>query len=61
MMDMFEKFIYRTDETAEKIKSALASSPGRYEAVPVDVLMESNIDIQSTEAWTAPVKIKGSF
>lgn len=60
-MDMLEKFIYPTDETAEKIKSALTSSPGHYEAVPVDLLMESNIDIQSTQAQTAPVKIKGSL
>jgi hypothetical protein len=61
MMDMLEKFVYRTDETAEKIKSALTSSPGLYEAVPVDLLMESNFDMEATQAQTAAVKIKGSL
>jgi hypothetical protein len=61
MMDMLEKFIYPTDETAEKIKSAMTSSAGHYEAVPVNILMDSNVDIQSTQAQTTPVKIKGSL
>jgi hypothetical protein len=53
--------MYPTDETAEKIKSALTSSPGQYEAVPVKLLMDSNVDIQSTQSQTAPIKIKGSL
>jgi hypothetical protein len=61
MMDMLEKYMYRTDETAEKIKSALTSSPGLYEAVPVDLQMESSFDIQATQEGAAPVKIKGSL
>lgn len=60
-MDMLEKFIYPTDETAEKIKSAMTSSPGHYEAVRVNLLMDSNVDIQSTQAQTASVMIKGSL
>ncbi|PNF39371.1 hypothetical protein B7P43_G13654 [Cryptotermes secundus] len=58
MMDMLEKFIYPTDETAEKIKSAMTSSPGHYEAVRVNLLMDSNVDIQSAQAQTASVMIK---
>lgn len=60
-MEMLEKFIYPTDETAEKIKSALTSSAGHYEAVHVNLLMDSNADIQSTQAQTTPVKAKGSL
>lgn len=60
-MDMLEKLIHPTDETAENIKSALTSSPGEYEAVPVDLLIDSNVDVQPIPAEKATVKIKGSL
>ncbi|XP_021920669.1 AP-4 complex accessory subunit Tepsin-like isoform X2 [Zootermopsis nevadensis] len=58
MIDMLEKLMHPTDETAEKIKSALTSSPGEYEAVPVDLMTDSDVDIQPAEAQKATVKIK---
>jgi hypothetical protein len=61
MIDMLEKLMHPTDETAEKIKSALTSSPGEYEAVPVDLMIDSDVDIQPTQAQKATVKIKGSL
>lgn len=61
MIDMLEKLMHPTDETAEKIKSALTSSPGEYEAVPVDLMTDSDVDIQPAEAQKATVKIKGSL
>ncbi|KAJ9578693.1 hypothetical protein L9F63_005055, partial [Diploptera punctata] len=36
MIDVLEKLMLPTDDTAEKIKSALSSSPGDYEPVPVE-------------------------
>lgn len=60
-MDMLEKFVHPTDETAEKIRSALTSSTGDYEAVPVDQLIDSNIDSQPTQAHKVTIKAKGFF
>ncbi|XP_069691295.1 AP-4 complex accessory subunit Tepsin-like isoform X2 [Periplaneta americana] len=57
MIDMLEKLMNPTDETAEKIKSALTSSPGNYEAVLVDPLIVSNSDVPSPQARTS-VKIR---
>jgi hypothetical protein len=61
MMDMLEKLMHPTDETAEKIKSALTSSPGQYKAVPVDLMTDSNVDIQPTQVQNTTSKIKGSL
>jgi len=57
-MDMLEKLMHPTDETAEKIKSALTSSPGDYEAVPVDLPIHSNVNIHPPQATA---KVKGSL
>lgn len=59
MMDMLEKLMHPTDETAEKIKSALTSSAGDYEAVPVDLLIDSGPESQPALAHKVTVKIKG--
>jgi hypothetical protein len=59
MMDMLEKLIHPTDETAEKIKSALTSSTGDYEAVPVDLLIDSRPESQPAQAHKVTMKIKG--
>jgi hypothetical protein len=59
MMDMLEKFMHPTDEIAEKIKSALTSSSGDYEAVPVDQLIDSSIENQPTQVHKVTMKIKG--
>lgn len=59
MMDMFEKLMHPTDETAEKIKSALTSSTGDYEAVPVDLLIDSRPESQPALAHEVTTKIKG--
>lgn len=58
MMDMLEKFMHPTDEIAEKIKSALTSSSGDYEAVPVDQLIDSSIENQPTQVHKVTMKIK---
>jgi hypothetical protein len=59
MMDMLEKLMHPTDETAEKIKSALTSSTGDYEAVLVDLLVDSRPESQPTQAHKVTMKIKG--
>jgi len=59
MMDMLEKLMHPTDETAEKIKSALTSSTGDYEAVPVELLIDSRAESQPALAREVTTKIKG--
>lgn len=59
MMDILEKFMHPTDETAEQIKSALTSSAGDYEAVPVDQLIDSSMENQLTQVHKVTMKVKG--
>jgi len=59
MMDMLEKLMHPTDETAEKIKSALTSSTGDYEAVPVDLVIDSMPEIQPALQHKVTMKRKG--
>ena len=58
-MDMLEKLMHPTDETAEKIKSALTSSTGDYEAVPVDLVIDSMPEIQPALQHKVTMKRKG--
>ncbi|GFG32724.1 hypothetical protein Cfor_12294, partial [Coptotermes formosanus] len=58
MMDILEKFMHPTDETAEQIKSALTSSAGDYEAVPVDQLIDSSMENQLTQVHKVTMKVK---
>ena len=48
VMDVLEKFMNPIDDTAEKIKSALSSSPGDYKAVPIEAQVDISTKVQKT-------------